>query len=218
MKRGFLVLLGIVLIFACRAHAYDDHDFQVWNTDVEEVKINKDTKAALEEEFRWGENAKEFYYHHYDIGFTRSLKKYLSVGGGYRHVLELKKGRFKIENEPYITATFFWDMAGFKFDSRNRFEYRHFAYQADSGRYRNKVTVRSPWSFTGLKIQPFMSDEVFFSFGGSNQFNQNRLSCGLGINLAKNIKGELYYMLQSSKGSKGWTDINVLGTKIKVSF
>jgi len=218
MKNKILAMAGLALIIAVSAYAYDDGDFQVWNTDVEEFKINKDAKLAFEEEFRWGDNANEFYYHHYDAGFFYNLKQYLNVGGGYRHVYELKKGKFKLENEPYVTATLLWDLKGFKFDDRNRLEYRHFDYQADSWRYRNKFTVKLPWKFSKLEIQPYLSDEIFIGFEGASEFNQNRFSPGLSMNLSKNIKAELYYMLQTTKSSGNWIDANVLGTKLKIAF
>lgn len=86
MKRIIFIIIGLVLVLAAKIYAYDDGDFQIWNTDVEEFKINNDSKIALEEEFRWGDNADEFYYHHYDIGFFYNLKKYLNIGGGYRYI------------------------------------------------------------------------------------------------------------------------------------
>jgi len=218
LKKAIFVTIGLVLLLASRVYAYDDGDFQVWNTEVEEFKINNDAKIALEEEFRWGNNASEFYYQHYDIGFFYNLEKYLNIGAGYRHVYELKKGKFKVENEPYMVATLLWNLAGLKFDSRNRLEYRHFDYQTDSWRYRNKFTVKLPWKLTKIEIQPYLANEIFISFGTINQFNQNRFSCGLGFNLIKNIKAEIYYMLQSTKGADVWTDANILGTKLKIIF
>lgn len=218
MKKIKPLVLGLVLIIYGMAHAYDDGDFQVWNTDVEEFKINKNSKITLEEEFRWGDNANEFFYQHYDAGFLYNLQKYLNIGGGYRQIFELKKGKFKAENEPYATATLLWDLKGFSFDDRSRFEYRHFEYQEDFWRYRNKLTMKFPWKFTKLEIRPFFSDEVLFGFGDANQFNENRFSSGLGLNLLKNLKAEIYYMLKSSKSSGKWTDTNVLGTKLKIAF
>ena len=218
MKKTYFIIISLTLIAWVRAYAYDDGDFQVWHTDVEESKINKDSKIALEEEFRQADNANEFYYHHYDVGFFYNLKEYLSVGGGYRHVLELKKGKFKLENEPYVTATLLWDLKGFKFEDRNRMEYRHFDYQTDSWRYRNKVIVKLPWKFTKLEIQPYLSDEIFIGFSKINELNQNRFSSGLGMNLTNNLKAEIYYMLQSTKSSDKWVDANVLGTKIRLVF
>jgi hypothetical protein len=218
MKKFILAIIGLALILTTKVYAYDDGDFQVWNTDVEEVKINKDSKLAFEEEFRWGDNANEFYYHHYDIGFFYNLEKWLNIGGGYRHIYELKKGKFKLENEPYLTATLFSDLKGFKIEDRNRTEYRHFDYQSDSWRYRNKVTVKLPWKFTKLEIQPYISDEIFIGFDGATELNQNRFSPGLTMNLTKNLKLDVYYMLQDSKSSGKWVDANILGTKLKLAF
>ncbi|MBU0547533.1 MAG: DUF2490 domain-containing protein [Candidatus Omnitrophica bacterium] len=218
MQKISIVIAVLVLFSAARLYAYDDGDFQVWNTETEEFKINKEAKIVFEEEFRWGGSAKEFYYQHYDLGFFYSLQKYLNVGGGYRYILSKSKGKFLIENDPYITATLLWDLAGFKFDDRSRLEYNHFDYQDDTWRYRNKLTLRSPWKFTRLEIQPYLSDEIFILFDDSQRLNRNRFYAGLGMAITKNLKGEIYYMLQSSKGSKWWTAINVLGTKLKLLF
>ena len=198
--------------------AYDDGDFQIWNTNVQEFKINDLTKGALEEEFRWADDADEFYYHHYDAGFSRVMNDFFSLGGGYRHIFELKRGEFKAENEPYMTAILSGEIAGCAIEDRSRFEYRQFDYQDDSKRYRNKITVKLPWSFTRAKIQPFLSDEGFMSIADEALFAQNRLSAGCGAALNDRIKLEAYYMLQSSKGSSVWTDTHVFGTKIKIVF
>lgn len=218
MKKKIFVIVGLALFLATKAYAYSDGDFQVWNTDIEEYKINKKLKVALEEEFRWGGDAHEFYYHHYDLGLSYTLNKYWSIGGGYRQVYELSNRKFKMENEPYLTATLSLSKKGFNFESRNRLEYRYFKYKADSGRYRNKFTIKYPLKFKKIEIQPFVSDEVFFGFGGTNQFNQNRLSSGLGFNLTKSIKAEVYYMLVTNKSAGKWVDSNVLGTKLKIAF
>lgn len=208
---------GLVLIISGRTYAYDNHDFQVWNTDIEEFKINKESKLTLEEEFRFGDNANDFYYHHYDLGFVHDLSKYLNLGFGYRQVYEKKSGEFKEENEPYGMATLFWELSGLKFASRSRLEYRHFDYQADTWRYRNKFDLRLPWKLTKVEIQPFLSDEILLDLRGVN-LNENRFYSGLGFSLTKDIKGEIYYLLRSLKNSGTWTDANVLGTKFRILF
>lgn len=200
------------------AYAYDDGDFQIWGTDTQEFGIRDNSKIAIEEEFRWADNANEFYYHHYDAGFSYTIQPRFTIGGGYRHIYELKRGKFKQENAPYLTATFSWDLAGLTCEDRSRVEYRHFGYQADAGRYRNKLTLKLPFKFTSLQIQPYVSDEIFMSFGGINQCNQNRASAGLSARLTKATKAEVYYLLQSTKSAGTWRDVNVLGTKIKTTF
>ena len=218
MKKSIFVVIGLTLFLAAKVYAYDDGDFQVWNTEVEEFKVNKDSKLSFEEEFRWADNANEFYYHHYDVGFFSNLEKWLNIGGGYRHIYELKRGKFKLENEPYATATLLWDLKGFKIEERSRMEYRQFEYQADSWRYRNKAAIKFPWKFTRMEIQPYLSDELFVGFSKINELNQNRFSSGILMSLTQNLKAEIYYTLQSSKSSGKWREVNVLGTKLKVVF
>jgi hypothetical protein len=218
MKKSIFLMLGAMLLLMTRAYAYDDGDFQVWNTDVEELKVNENTKLAFEEEFRWADNANEFYYQHYDAGISYALNKSLNIGGGYRHIVELKRGKFRLENEPYLTATVTRALKGIKFEDRSRFEYQHFDYQDDTQRYRNKFTVKLPWKFSRLDIQPFFADEIFILFDDSQRLNQNRASVGLGASITKNIKVEIYYLSQNSKSAGKWKDTNVLGSKLKITF
>jgi hypothetical protein len=218
MKSKFFVIIVSALLLIAKVYAYDDGGSQVWNTDVEELRINNNAKITFEEEFRWGGSAHEFCYQHYDVGFFYNPVKWLNIGGGYRHVYELKKGRFKLENEPYMIVTLLWDIKGFRFEDRHRMEFRHFDYQNDSWRYRNKATVKLPWSYTRMKIRPYLSDEIFFDSSGISKLNQNRLSSGLAINMTRNLNAEIYYMLRSTKNSGKWIDANVLGTNLRLTF
>lgn len=215
-----LFFIGLSLSLTVNLYAYDDGDFQVWNTDVEEIQLKKDLKLVFEQEFRWANNACEFYYQHYDAGLAYALNKTWTVGGGYRQIYArtaLNKP-WRAESDPYLFFTYSGELAGFKFDDRSRFEYQYYSFQADTGRYRNKLTVKAPWKFTKLEIQPFVSEEFFIMLGGDQGLNQNRLSAGFAFSIIKNLKAELYYMLLSAKSADLWKDYNVLGTKIKLSF
>lgn len=218
MQKLSIAVAALILLSAAELYAYEDDDFQFWNTEIEEFRVNKETRVVLEEEFRWGGSAKEFYYQHYDLGFFYRLQKYLDVGAGYRHVLYKSKGKFQVENEPYIAAILSWDIKGFQFNDRSRLEYNHFDYKDDTWRYRNKITVKLPWKFTRFEIQPYVSDEIFILFDDGQRLNQNRFYAGLGMSITRNLKAEIYYMLQDTKNSGQWTGINVLGTKLKLSF
>jgi hypothetical protein len=218
MRKLILLVSAFLFLAALKAYAYDNHDFQVWNTESEEFKISDNSKIGLEQEMRWGDNANQFFYQHYDIGYFYKLKKWLQLGGGYRHILELKSGKWKVEYQPYLSGTIYWKFAGCAFDSRSRLEYKHYEYQQDTWSYRNKFTMKLPWKFTKLEIQPFISDEIFVKFAGWSGFNQNRLSGGLAMKIFKNLNGEIYYMLQSLKSAGVWKENNVLGTKFKAAF
>ncbi|MFA5092528.1 MAG: DUF2490 domain-containing protein [Candidatus Omnitrophota bacterium] len=225
MKRA-IKLINVLVIVWCvfslgQVYAYDDGDFQIWNTDVEEVQLKKDLKLVLEQEFRWGNNSSEFYYQHYDAGLTYVLDKAWLVGAGYRQIYARSNvdTSWQAESSPYAFVTYLTEFAGFKFDDRNRLEYQYYSYQNDTGRYRNRLTIKAPWKFTKLEIQPFVSDEVFIMIGNAQGFNQNRLSGGFVFSPLNNFKAEIYYMLLSTKSNSGvWKDYNVLGTKLKVTF
>lgn len=219
MYRPFLLILVSFLCFGTVAHAYDDGDFQIWNTDVEEVQFSKNLKFVFEEEFRWANDVSEFYYQHYDAGLAYALNKNWTVGGGYRQIyMRTTPKPWRAESDPYVFFTYFGELTGFKFEDRNRFEYQYYSYQADTGRYRNKLTIKAPCKFTRLEIQPFVSDEFFVMIGNDQGLNQNRLSAGFAFSLTKSLKAEIYYMLLSSKSAGIWRDYNVLGTKVKAGF
>lgn len=220
------VLSVTLIILACLAalknnlFAYDDGDFQVWHTEIQEKKINDKSRVALEEEVRFGDDADELYYQHYDIGYAYDVNKYLTLGLNYKQVYEKKQPhtKFKAENRPHINAILKYELAGFKLEDRNRLEYRHFDYQEDFWRFRDKFTLKFPWKFTSLKFQPYVADEIFLKLEDGVDLNQNRFYSGFTFNIFKGLGMEIYYLLQSVKSSGNWTDANVLGSKVKVSF
>lgn len=219
MKKHISIAVTITLaaLFAVNAHAYEEGDFQIWHTEDQEINIFKNTKYQMEEEFRYGGDAHQLYYQHYDFGAAYEICKNFVLGAYYRQIYELKKKKFQEEYRPHIDGTIKWDMYGFGFEDRNRFDYRHFRYQDDFVQYRNKFTIKLPWKFTRFEIRPYFSDEVFANLNDM-YLNRNRFYSGLGFSFNKNLKGEIYYMLQSTKGSGKWTDANVLGFKLKLAF
>lgn len=199
-------------------YAYDRGDFQIWNTEYEDIKIYKNVKFSMEQEFRFGENATELYYQHYDFGFVYGFDKMLDLGFSYRLVYERYKQKWREEDIPNANATLKFDLWKFKIDDRNRLEYRHFRFREDFIRYRNRFTLKYPFDFAGIKVSPYAGDEIFISSNGTG-FSENRFSSGVEFGLTKYVKADLYYMLKSSRvsGDK-WTDANVLGTKLKIAF
>ena len=213
-----VVLVLCLTVVSLQAYAYDNGDFQIWNSNAQDVKIGKATKLTMEEEFRYGETASEFFYQHYDWGFAWAFDKRLELALGYRLVLEKYQHKWLETDEPYTVFIWKEDIWKFKFEDRNRIEYRHFRFAPDQARYRNKFLLKYPFEFKGLKIAPYTSDEIFVSSNGRG-FNQNRFQSGLEIELNKYVKLDISYMLQSVRG-KGdkWYEANVLWLKNKVSF
>jgi len=215
----FVVTVMAVLSISEICFAFDDGDFQYWSTAKFSFDIDKDWKFTFAEEFRLGDDAGDFYYHHSDIGFVyKSLADWIDLGVNYRKVFERdSKDKWGQENRPHLNITLRGQLSDFDVSSRSRFEYRDRENKKDLWRYRNKVTVKFPLELTSLKLQPYLADEVFINFD-EEDFNGNRLYAGLSLKLSKNIKGEVYYLWQSSESGGDWKDINVLGTQLSFRF
>ena len=211
---AFIIIIGGKVSFA-----FDDGDFQYWNTEAASVKINDEWKLNIEEEFRFGDNVSDFYYQHSDVGFSYSgLADWLDVGIHYRAVLEEKSDDWTWENRPHINATLKTKIHELKVSNRSRLEFRIFREKEDKARYRNKTTIKFPVKWTKYQWQPYVADEIFYDFENV-RVTRNRLYAGVGGKLTKEISGGFYYVLQSNRSSSGgWTDTNVLGTKLKLSF
>ncbi|MFC1658568.1 DUF2490 domain-containing protein [Candidatus Omnitrophota bacterium] len=217
MKRIFIFIIG-VLFCANYAFAADDSDFQYWNTANVSWKLDEDWKMGFEEELRFVDNGGNLSYTHSDLGLTYSgLAEWLDLGLNYRQIFEKKSGEWKEENQPHINATLKWKFADFSFSNRTRFAYRNKEDADNFWVYRNKFTIKSPWKLTKFAIQPFIADEVFYDFDAKT-LNRNRLYAGFSLKLLDNLKGELFYLWQSSEASHKWSDTNVLGTKFSISF
>ena len=218
MIKKILYITVMTASIAFNAYAYDNGDFQIWNTDYQNIEVIKDVKLAMEQEFRFGENASEFYYQHYEWGAVFGFDKMLDVAFCYRFILDKYKHKWREEDQPNVNATLKFDLWKFKFEDRNRLEYRHFRHKDDFIRYRNKFTLKIPFDFKNIKVSPYASDEIFIA-SDSTGFNENRFFSGVEFGLTKYVKADLYYMFKSNriKDSK-WNSANVLGTKIKIAF
>jgi hypothetical protein len=69
IKKNIILFVAAMIIAALmcgEAHAYDKGDFQIWNTNYQSLLIGKNTRLRTEEEFRYGGNASQLFYHHYE--------------------------------------------------------------------------------------------------------------------------------------------------------
>ena len=96
------------------------------------------------------------------------------------------------------------------------FENRFVEDEKNSWRYRNKFTVKLP-KITQFEIQPYIANEIFIDFK-EEKLNRNRLYGGIFVKLYKDLKGEIFYLWQTSDKDDHWLDLNVIGSKLKLSF
>ena len=86
------VVLGICLGLSIMTStfAYEDGDWQFWNTESIEGNLAENCKVKLEEEFRFGDNIGELYYHHTDGGLSYKVTDGLSLGLNHRQIYKRK--------------------------------------------------------------------------------------------------------------------------------
>jgi len=138
------------------------------------------------------------------------------LSANYRQVFQKKNKKWNTEYGPHINGTVKAKWNDLVFKDRNRFEYRIKENADNSWRYRNKLSMDLPFKWTKLNIQPYVADEIFYDFN-ENRLNRNRAYAGFKILFLENLKGEIYYMYQSTKSSE-WKGCNILGTSLKLVF
>jgi hypothetical protein len=198
---------------------FHDEGFQYWSTASLNVDIDKDWKLTVDEEFRLGDDGGNFYYQHTDVGLVyKNVTDWMDLGINYRQVNE-KDSRdvWRQENRPHLNVTLKGKIHDIDFSSRSRFEFRNLEKKKDLWRYRNKFTCKLPLELTAVKLKPYVADEVFVDFDQKG-LNRNRLYAGFSVKLAKQIKGGIYYLWQTSRSKGEWQDIHALGTQLKFTF
>ena len=214
----FIIIAIIVALISETCSAFDDGDFQYWNTTGFLFDLNKDWEFTFEEELRFQDEGSRLYYHHSELGFVYTgYADWVEFGLNYRQVTSRNSNDdWVMENRPHLNVTLMTKLAGLNLEDRSRFEFRDRNEKDDIWRYRNKLTVEFP-KLTTLQLQPFIADEVFINFDREG-YNNNRLYAGSSIMLTKTIEADIFYMWQSSRSDGGRKDINVLGFKLEIAF
>jgi len=215
----FILITFITPVIA--APTFEDGDWQFWNTESIKGTINEKTAVYGEQEFRWGDGMSMYYYEHSQIQLDFKALEWLTISPAFREVYEMNKNEdWYPEHQPQLNLTGKWKIfEDWTFEDRARFEYRFFGEEgkSDVWRFRNKFTLKSPWKWTPLKLNPYIADEIFVQEDKDGIY-RNRLYAGLGMQFFKNLKGDLFYLWQVEDKSGDWLNTNILGLKLKCEF
>lgn len=218
MKKNWNLRSGLffILLIIQYGHSFAEDDFQYWNTESAEITLKNRIKIKVTEEFRFQDNASQLYHYFTEIGIGRSLNEWFDLSLEYRHINEKKENKWMLENRPQISGTINLKWHRLTIKDRNRFEYRIQENSDNTWRYRNRLSVELPCKWTSMQIQPYTADEIFFDFI-EKKINRNRVYFGLKMKPLKFLKGDIYYLWQSSKKTE-WIDFHIVGTKIQLTF
>lgn len=133
----------------------------------------------------------------------------------------------KQEERPYLSTTLRGKI--FDRDLSNRFmvEYRDISDASDYWRFRDKITLNSPFESLDTRsvkllnrdrFKPYIADEIFFNSNGQG-FSQNRVYLGMQAKIVENVGANLYYLFQSVQDSSDqWQNNNIIGLDLTVKF
>ncbi len=210
-----LLLVMVVLSLAPRAVAFE---FEYWPKVFVTIPLNQQWQFGFEEWLSFTDNATRFKDSQTDLWLHYlGLADWLSVGVGYKRVFAKPEEEWEIEDRPMLNAAIKSKVYGFGITNRSRFEYRMLEDKEPFWRYRHRVNIISPVTFTPLKILPYTAGEVFYSFDGQG-FNQRRLYGGVFIPLHEKVRLELFYIWKLDKADHEWHDTNVIGSWVYVQF
>lgn len=160
-------------------------------------------------------------------GVYKGYKDKWDFGFGYRCIVGHNQNDDSTnEHRPYASTTVRGKL--FDIDTSNRFmlEYRDFADKIDYFRFRNNITLNSPFEsfdtrsirlLNRERVKPYIADEVFFNSNGQG-FSQNRVYLGIQLKITKTISANPYYMFQTVKKDDRWQNNNIVGFDLTFSF
>jgi hypothetical protein len=195
-------------------------DFEYWPKAFVRVPLDdeKQWQLSLEQWLTFNHGASRFKDSQTDIWlYYFGLADWLGVGAGYKRVYTHTSDDWTTEDRPQFDAIVKTKVDGFGVIDRSRFEFRFPEGQDFVVRYRNRLTVVSPVTFTPLKIEPYVAEEVFINCDEQG-YNQNRLYGGVYIPLHEKVRLELFYIWKLDKVHDQWQPTNVLGTWVYFQF
>lgn len=225
MLKHLLIACSLLIVcysslYAIKAEAYDNNDFQNWETAAVNIQANEVLQLALENQFRIGNNSTDFYYDHLELNLLGKFSDYLKLGGGFRYTYAKNQSAntaWKSEYRPIMTALLEFGSDRFKLSSRNRFEYRIPDGAPNRWWYRNLVELDLPLIFAKPEIRPFLADEIFINLNPGD-FSENRIFAGFKIKPMERLEGKVYYLRQSFETSNRWKSNNIMGISVTTLF
>ena len=193
-------------------------EFEYWPKAFVTIPLHAQWQFGFEEWLSFNDNATRFKDTQTDLWLRYlGLADWLSVGVGYKRVYAKPGDDWEIEDRPMFDAAVKSKVYGFGVTNRSRFEYRMPQDEGPFWRYRHKLIIASPVTFTPWKIQPYTAEEIFYSFDGVG-FSQQRLYGGVYIPLHEKVRLELFYIWKLDKDDQEWRTTNVLGSWVYFQF
>jgi hypothetical protein len=210
----FIFLSGFQLFMPEYVPAYEDGDWQFWNSEIVQGNLTDTTSAKISGEWRFGDNMKELYYYHTEMGLSFKLNETFSIAPNYRQVYSLSTNKRWVEERmPNLEFFNTFSLQELKFANRFRIEYRNKMTSEDTWRFREKLTWNFPCRIKEMK--PYLADEIYYE-DEPGDFNRNWVILGVKFPLMEKCEADIFYNWERSKSGEEWKDSNILNMYLKV--
>lgn len=204
-----------LLVFSYVSIVRADDDSEYWSTVTVSGKVNERVKVNLIEQFRFQSDMGNMYTYVQYFGPSFKVSDYLDLGLWHKFVSSKSSGNWSESNRLDFDATLKWELVGFKFSNRSRFERN---LNKPSWLYRDRIKITKKIKLFNRDFTPFVSNEFFFNMEPTDGYHENRASVGISTAFLWGSKFTLSYMSRSKKANGNWSNANVLGSSIGLSF
>jgi len=197
-----------------------DEDFLYWTKATFLIPVWDDWQFGFQQKLAFEDEARRLDHQQRDYGLIYSgLADWIKLFGAVKvtHAKTDDRRDWTVEIRPHLNIGIRSKLCGLDMINRSRIEYRDIEDENTTWRFRHKVLFVSPATFTSWRLQPFIGDELFYSFN-SRRFSGQRLCTGLYVPLAETIRLELFYFWHLYEDEGHWHDANILGSYVRFTF
>jgi hypothetical protein len=213
--RLFRIYLFFSLIFFCYvslALASDNSEY--WVTCTFSVKVNKQVKLNLLEEFRIKSDEGFYTYVQY-VGMGYKINNYFDTAIWYKLVSSEKNQHWSDSHRFDIDGTLKWDINGFNLSNRSRLERNT---TTSSWLYRDRIKLEKGIKLFNKSFAPYVFNEFFLDIRPNSGYHENRASVGFSTYFIRSSKLAIYYMSRAKKSKGNWSSADIIGTTVGFYF
>jgi len=196
------ILLAINSIFSQKLYAQES-DANIWSRFAVKYELNSLTKIAVEEEFRFYDNAARLEQNHTEIGLSRELSKRWNGGVFYRFIYETNSDRdYSIGHRGWLQLEYQLLDTDVNVYARTRLQttFKDVKTSVDGKvpDWYNRYKISAEYKTKGAQWIPDAGLEFWHHLNPSgNPFvNKLRLSLGLEYRYTKNLRWQIFYGYQ----------------------
>lgn len=218
----------LIAVFALSSQqpALARDDFQYWSQYSVDLLDTDKFNFKIFSDNRFFDDAKDVGFYLVSTRLKYKATKYLDLGMNYSYLNSkvnnpiASRSEFKFHHRVELEVNPYWNLMDWlKLYVRNRYEFRWIEDKgSDNARIRQRwqltVPVKDKWRLKSI----YASAEIFYD-QPTNAFNENWITpVGGQFKVSEKVSFDLYYMIQSKKGTHDWASNQILATVVSFKF